>query len=109
MRAELGRMQGRVTREQPVSEQRLPYTQQGVHTGWWMTYWKGRCDPPPQLPGEPPRVVLQKEFQQLERERLFFFGRNGVMVSRVYPQCDSSSLGCSLTFCGDTNPVEVSG
>ena len=54
-------------------------------------------------------MVLQREFQQLERERPFFLARNGVMVSRVYPQCDSSGLGCSLTFCGDTNPVEVAG
>lgn len=63
----------------------------------------------PPLQGKPPRVVPQREFQQLERERPFFSGGMGVVASRVYPQCDSSSLGCSLTFRGDTNPVEVAG
>lgn len=74
------------------------------NTGWWVTYWKGSCDPP--LQREPPRVVPQREFQQLERERPFFSGGMGVVASRM---CDSSGLGCSLTFRGDADPVEVAG
>lgn len=57
-----------------------------------------------------PRVALRGESQQLEMGRLFGGGTGSGVGSGEQDrgtQCDYPALGHGLTFCGDTNPVEV--